>query len=572
MVKKIALLAGVALILFFWKDTILHLGTQSHDWFDGSFMVWSIQTNISHFKNLEFSQLFETNAMYPFPHSLSFTDHLYIPSLIALVISFFSTNPILQFNLLWILNHIAVFLTFYLLAKRFTKNVWARIIPAFYMSFGPYFLLQFGHLQMVFLWPLFLSLYFFFDPRKSVKSIVLSGVFLGVQFLTGTYLGLLGLSIIVLYVVVETVCKMSHTHVKTSVILSQIKLSGLFLLSFLAIAGISVYGYFQLNQTYHPQRAQSEFVTYSAHISDYLFPLPPRSTFLYKALPFWSGLNKHALGEQASFIGIVPILVVGSWWFMVRKSKNKKLQTNKTLIMWLCLLTIVGFVFSFGPRLNWNGKYLVVPLPYWFVMKIFPPIAIMRAVARWYFLVIFAVSTAMIFGIDTVLNHFKKYNFSIVAALIIFSLLEFYPPPVHTTYRNWKTSAYLFLQKQCNTERGPLLEYPIESRPDDFNFILNLQYKTNILMSSTLHSCPFLSGFSSFEPPLFLVWRDQFDNQGFDSKTMDILRKQKFLYVKINIKALSSKEQKDPSLYVHTNELKAIYKDSETIIYRISSK
>ena len=51
---------------------------------------------------------------------------------------------------------------------------------------------------------------------------------------------------------------------------------------------------------------------------------------------------------------------------------------------------------------------------------------------------------------------------------------------------------------------------------------------------------------------------------------MDILREQQFMYVKVNLNVLSGKEQQDPSLYMHTNDLKEIYKDKETIIYQIN--
>lgn len=573
---------GIILILFFWKETILHIGTQSHDWYDGSFIIWSIQTNIHHFKNFQFDKLFETNAMYPFTQSLSFTDHLFIPSLIALFISFFSTNPILQFNVLWILNHIAVFLTFYLFAGRFSKNHWTRIITAFYTSFSPYFFLQFGHLQMVFLWPLFLCLYFLFDPLKKLKSKILSGVFLGIQFLTGTYLGILGLTIVGLYYISQVIllcCSRDKQQKRSQIVVSRLrgknsileilKEFSIIFISFLIISSPSVYGYLLVQQTYHPQRLQSEFVTYSAHITDYLFPLAPRLTFLNQKLSFWTNLNKHYLGEHAAFVGIVPLIVFSGWLLAIRKNKNKYPIIDSSLKIWLLLLLGVGFVFSLGPRFNWNGTYLVTPLPYWLVMKLFPPIAIMRAVARWYFLVVFATSFIMLFGIDFLLFRYKNLSSIIVGVLLILLFLEFYPSPIQTTSRYWKTDSYLFLQKLCQTKPGPILEYPIEYRPDDFNYVKNLQYKTNILMSSILHSCPFLSGFSSFEPPLFLKWRDQFDMAGFDKKTIDILQEQKFKYVKVNLTALSGKEQQNPSLYMHTKDMIVIYRDKETIIYQI---
>jgi len=559
--------------------------------------------------------------MYPFSHSLSFTDHLYIPSFIAYLISFFSSNPILQFNLLWILNHIAVFLTFYLFAGRFAKNVWSRIISAFYISFGPYFFLQFGHLQMVFLWPLFLSLYYLFDPHNNKKSLVLSGVFLGIQFLSSIYLGLIGMTIIGLYFVEKVVVFLAVRPLgyerrngkdrildpgSESGMTGIIKEFGIVFISFLFVSSVSIYGYILVQVVYHPQRFQGEFVTFAAHISDYLFPLPVRSTVLYRLFSFWTNLNKHVLGEQASFVGIVPfgiiiyvilnLFTLELEFHVFQNLKTKKIKINnnvkripnplqgkqvrddnrsdrndRSLFIWISLLLFTGLVFSLGPRFNWNGQYLVTPLPYWFIMKIFPPITIMRATARWYFLVALAVSVTMVFGIDLILKRFKKHAYIVIGVIISLVVLEFYPSPVEVAARNWKANSYLFLQKQCQIKPGPLLEYPIEYRADDFDYVKNLQYKTNILMSSTLHTCPFLSGFSSYEPPLFLKWKEQFDKNGLDRRTMEILNEQKFKYVKINVKALSNKERLDSSLYIHTEQLNEIYRDADTVIYLVRS-
>ncbi|PIY71504.1 hypothetical protein COY87_05825 [Candidatus Roizmanbacteria bacterium CG_4_10_14_0_8_um_filter_33_9] len=605
MFKKISLIVGIVIILFFWKETILHIGTQSHDWYDGSFIIWSIQTNINHFKNLQFDKLYETNAMYPFAQSLSFTDHLYIPSLIALFISFFSSNPIFQFNVLWILNHITVFLTFYLLTGRFSKNHWARIITAFYTSFGPYFFLQFGHLQMVFLWPLFLSLYFLLDPCKKKKSMILSGVFLGVQFLTGTYLGILGLTMVGLYYVSQLIllfCSRDYKHKRNHSMDSCLPLQGkrgndivhllkefsIIFVSFLIISSPSIYGYLLLNQTYHPQRPQSEFVTYSAHITDYLFPLPPRSTFLYQKLSFWTNLNKHYLGEHASFVGLVPLgiiifVILNLFQDLKKRKMLKKFQhdnmssmlnkqsilSGRLLFIWIGLLAIFGFIFSLGPRMNWNGTYLVTPLPYWLVMKLFPPIAIMRAVARWYFLVVFATSIIMIIGIDSLMLRFKKFSSIIIGALLVLLFLEFYSLPLSVSSKNWKSDSYLFLQKLCKQNPKPILEYPFEYRDKATDIGKYLSLKTNSLMSSTLHNCPTLSGFSSFEPPLFKKWQEDFDTNGITNTNLKILKENKFGFVKINLDALSKEEKLNPQSVIHTTDLKELFRDLNSIIYEI---
>ncbi|MEK7079460.1 MAG: hypothetical protein AAB929_05315, partial [Patescibacteria group bacterium] len=184
-IKKILIFfIPVLLIFFYWKNIILNLSTHLYDWHDVPFVIWVIQNNIRHFANLDLNLLYETNAMYPFPLSLSFTEHMFFPSYINFVISWFAKGQIAQFNILLILNHLFIYFSSYLLAGRFSKNIWVKVIFGFFMAFSPYVFSQIGHFQMLFFWPLIFSLYFFFSPKKEMKHHVLIGFLLGLQFLS----------------------------------------------------------------------------------------------------------------------------------------------------------------------------------------------------------------------------------------------------------------------------------------------------------------------------------------------------------------------------------------------------
>ncbi len=563
--ESILFLIPIGLILFFWSDTLSHLSTQIHDWMDGTFMIWTIQNNISHFTSFALSKIYDTNAMYPFRYSLSMTDHFYFPSLIATFVSFFSKNYFLQFNLLTVGNHILLYLSFFLLAGRFTKNSGTKALSAFYFSFGPYFFLQMGHLQMVFMWPLVLSLYYVFDDRKSIISQIKSGVWMGLQFLTGTYLGVMGLAMIGLYYTIRFFKEKNKIEV--------LKNFGIFFFSFLLVAGVSIYGYFLVNATYHPVRDQGQYVSYAAHITDYLFP--NINSFIYSLMGSWTNLNKHISSERAAFVGFLPLII--GIWALVKSIKNgnfwldSRLRGNdKVLIVWLIILVVIGFIFSLGPRFNWNGVYKVFPLPYLVLLKAFPPLGIIRATARWYVFIHFAVSigiTICLSQITSLLSN-KKRNI-LIFTLCIFAVLEFYPPRVQTIARDYKRPSDLFLQQQCQQDNGPILEYPFEYRAEDRTVEKFLAAKTNTLMYSTLHTCPTLSGFSSFEPLLFLEWQKDFDTNGITDSNVKILRDNKFKYIRVSLNSLKKSEKENPQLYMKTKGIKLIYQDNESAIYRI---
>ncbi len=556
------LILPLILILYFWKDSIFHLSTQIHDWMDGTFMIWTVQNNIEHFKAFAISKLYETNAMYSFPHSLSMTDHFYFPSFIATLISLFSSNYFLQFNVLTVGNHILLLFSFYLLAGRITRNSWIKTISSFYFAFGPYFFLQMGHLQMVFLWPLILSVYYLSDSTKSPTSVVNSGVWMGLQFLTGTYLGVMGFLLATLHFV----CSYFFDNQRFDVI----KRYALFLFFFLLVGMVSIYGYFQVNALYHPVREQGQYVSYAAHITDYLFTV--NRSFIYSLFPSWTTLNNHNSSERAAFIGFLPLIIFGVWILFQKKRLVLSMSLNKNTI-WLIALFCIGFIFSLGPRFNWNGIYKVTPLPYLVLLKLFPPVGIIRATARWYVYIHFAVSVGMVYflsQIEPILP--KKSKAGIMTLLFAFAVLEFYVSPVQTVQKGYIRASDTFLKKQCVLQPGAILEYPFEYRAPDRTVEKFLAAKTNTLMYSTLHTCPTLSGFSSFEPPLFLTLQRIFDSQGFSDTTITQLQQLSITYVRVSKNHLNSKEKQNPQSYITSNKLHQIYSDVESTIYRIDKK
>jgi len=572
LISVLIFILPVVLILWFWKDTLLHIGTQTHDWYDGSFIIWTLQNNIKHFRGLQLGQLYETNAMYPFKYSLSFTDHLYFPSLFATVISYFSSNPILQYNLLSIINHILVFLGFYALAGRFTNNNGARAVGAFYFSFSPYMFTQFGHYQMVFVWPLLLSLHCLLSPKRDIKALIWSGFWLGCQFLTGTYLGLIGLTIVGLLFLAEFIVIRKPAKV--------FREFAVFFAVFLLVSGVSVYGYFLVNKEYRPMRNQSEYVTYSAHLSDYLFPI--QNSVIYNALSPLRSLDNHRLGEHAAFVGFLPLTILGLWFAAKRRMKKSQKLYSMSLrsmliriakwnpvAVWLILLVLCGVIFSIGPRMNWNGKYLVTPLPYWVLLKAFPPIGIMRAVSRWYFMVIFAVSIGMTIGYDRFIKRYPKQGILLILGGLTLAILEFYPTPLRTSVNPWNAGPYVFLKLECTARPTAVLEYPFEYRADDFDYVKNLAYKTNILMFSSSNDCMTLSGFSSFEPPQYLEYKRFFDDKPFSPAHVALLNKLKIGYVKLNLFAIKTDEQYDVLEQFRQAGMRQMYADAGSIIYQV---
>lgn len=231
--------------------------------------------------------------MYPFKYSLSFAEHFFFSSFVVFIISYFIKNPITQYNILILLNHSLIFICSYLLLGIFTKKSLIKLIGSFYLSFSPYFFTQLGHIQMIFFWPYLLTFYFllkFFEEKQN-KYLILSGIVAGLQFLSCVYLGIFLFLSFNLFLFFKLIVNKNHDLVKNFIILNFL---------FFIISSPSIIGYFKLYQEYRPNRDVREFIVYSAHVTDYLFPLRNQDSALYRIALFKKikNFNNHIMGEK----------------------------------------------------------------------------------------------------------------------------------------------------------------------------------------------------------------------------------------------------------------------------------
>lgn len=568
-------LISILLILNSWRNIVVNINTNLPGWYDELFIIWIYQNNIRHFSNLDFQNIYETNAMYSFKHTLSFAEHMFFPSLLVLIINVFTSNVIAQFNILLILNHIFIYLASLFLFRKILKNDFASLIAAFYLSYSPYFFLKVSHFQMIFFWPMLLSLYFLLDyfEKDRIKPLLISGALVGVQFLSSVYLGVMNFTIILFLYVIEILFKKS-----TMILLTKRFL--MLLLPFLLVSLISLVGYISVNFEYSIKRDYREFLTYSADLTDYIFPARNQQSLLYST-DFFNNIHnhdRHGTGEFATFPGILVIIFAIYVLFPKLTINKETLSIHYLLskkIIFSIILILFGFIASLGPRLFINGVFTDLLLPYALLLKLFQPIGIIRVLARWHFLVILGFSILLGLGYKRFEEKFAK-NSEIYKTIFLFIFLfllfiEFYSlNPFPNSYKNWQEDkSYDFLKKKvCLNKETKLLEYPFHYRNLDGDLAKDVNYMAQILLNSTQHNCKILSGYYGFEPPKYIQIRDEFGN-GFDKKDITIIKDLNINYIKFNKYAISKEEisliKKDGLL----NEFEKIYEDENTIILRI---
>lgn len=564
----------ILLILNSWRNILFNVNTHLPGWYDELFIIWIYQNNINHFSNFDFSNIYETNAIYPFKYTLSFAEHMYFPSLLVWIISILTKNVIAQYNILLVLNHILIFFASVLFFRKILKSNFAALIATFYFSFSPYFFVKVGHFQMIFLWPMLISLYFLtsFFEKGNKKILALSGIFAGIEFLSSVYLGIMNLVIIFFWFAVEILYK-------KFVFKNLFKQILIIFTAFFITSSISLAGYFLVNKEYNIKRDYGEYVTYSANLSDYFFPARRQLSLVYSSPAFQKikSFNHHQIGEFAAFVGFLPLgFAVYKLWPRIKKSSdNLAIDFSLTKIASLSIILILtGFILSLGPRLFVNGLYTEIPLPYDLILKVFTPIGIIRAVARWHYLVIFGFTLLLGLGYlkfeQRVAKTSEIKKMILLLSILFLAFVEFYSlTPFPSSYRNWQAdSSYTFLRNEVCKNNTTLLEYPFHYRNLDGDIVKDVNYMAQILLNSTQHSCKILSGYYGYEPPKYLEIRDEFNN-GFDEGDIKIIRDLNIDYLKFNKYAITSQEFKKIEQERLLENFQKIYDQNEVLIFKV---
>ncbi len=135
-------------------------------------------------------ELFQANTFYPLPNSLAFSEHLFVPGLMALPILLASDDLVFTYNMLLLVSIFISAAGMYVLVAWLTGNRSAALLSGLFFSFASYRFVRLPHIQMQLygFMPLALAgLHRFFETGKGRWAFAFSAFFL-LQALSGTYL------------------------------------------------------------------------------------------------------------------------------------------------------------------------------------------------------------------------------------------------------------------------------------------------------------------------------------------------------------------------------------------------
>jgi hypothetical protein len=212
------------------------------------------------------------------------------------------------------------------------------------------------------------------------------------------------------------------------------------------------------------------------------------------------------MGGKAAFPGFtLAVLSLLSLFKISKKNNSLKIEVElKERKAFFLLLAIVGFVFSLGPRLNFNGNYAHIPLPYWILLKTVPFLEPIRALCRWSFLFYLGLIG---FSFEYVR---ERKNIFIPFAIFFFFLVELFPLNIQTYKDSYLDSKTEILKNICQKQKKVVLEVPITHFDGTGGIVAGLTYITKVELASSYHNCYLINGYSGYDLPSLLKFRDDF--------------------------------------------------------------
>lgn len=494
---------------YIFRSLLLNISTHLLDWFDYPLMVWIINQNIEHITDIQINNFFNSNIFYPFQGTMLFSDLLLPSSILGFALQLFSSDPIVIFNIIFFITIFLNIWSSFLLWKVLFSDKLLIFFGTLITAFSPYFFMMLNHFQMINFWPFLFGLYFLFKEQFSRKNAVFVGLMISLEFLSSVYLCIFMLFAIGIWYAMKFIDRyLKKEGVK------DIFIHGLIVLLTLGIiAGPFALKYIQVKKEYNITRTPDEYILYSAHITDYIFTTHYQSFISSTPLVNrWNSFNKHSIGEAGSFPGIVLIVLSFFGLLFLQRGKSNisigiKLNFYNTYFL---VLLVSGFIFSLGPRLNVNGVYVGIPLPYYAILEFFPLAEPIRANARWMWLLFLGLNYFALLGLKKFSNgNTKKFALTIILSTLF--LLEIIPTNKMIMSKDFYPIVYGILEKECTSKPQVLLEYPMSRFIKHNNVIENLTYKTQFQLASVKHKCLLINGYSGYAPKDY----DRFESQLF---------------------------------------------------------
>jgi hypothetical protein len=418
--------------------------------------------------------LFEAPILYPEHHTLAFSEHMLVPSLIGAPLLWAGLSPVLVYNLLIMIGFAFSGWAMYVVMVRWTGSQWAGLIAGLLYAFNAHVLTRFVHLQAQHVEFFPLVLYAFdrvLTDRRRRDAVLLAAAFV-LQALCSNYLLVfttyaLIASALVRWQELGTSKTPGPEDPTTSAAPAVYLLAVAAVISLAALAPF-LWPYYQVDREYGLARTADVVTQYNAGWRDYLVT----GGRLHYA--WWS--HTFYEGRTALFPGITALALAGIAIFTSRIRRDPRVRMA-------IAIGAVGIAFSFGTSLP----------GYSLLHGLLPLLSGLRNVARWGWLLLAAIAILAGYGVAAIERMRWRPWGAIAAAIAALITVEAIRTPVGYTRFNGIPPFY---DRFANDPNLVLAEFPFYSGA---SVSLNGPY----VLANTRYFKPLLNGYSSFHPASF---------------------------------------------------------------------
>lgn len=465
---------AAATIVMMWPFVNLGaLGSASYPG-DARLMLWTLAWD--NHAVLDGLPLFDANVFYPASSALAFNDHLFGISLFTLPVYAATRNPVLAYNLIWLITPLLNGLAMHALAWRQTRNHLAAATAGLAFAFSFYTMHHaHGHLSLIWLWLIPLSLWQLdrWLERPTLPGAALWTAMVVLEILASWYLAVL---IVVANAIAIGWRAVTDLKMRWLVRTWQLALGAL-------IAAVLVWPFAERYQQL-PTPSVGEVRSFSADWASYV--VPPENTVVGQWWLQHIGAGPRSLwGEQTLFFGWIALLLGTIGAVTIVRQRAWRAAGGYVVLL------VAAVLLSFGPTLGDNGEGFSL----FGMLARLPGVNGFRVPARFAALAVLALAMIAAYGIQGLQSRFGRRGVWIVIGLLPLMLGEWrviglappQPEPIPAIYRS----------PQLQNARA------LVSLPDyrgRANWVLGADY----LYYSTAHWRPIVNGYGRSEPEDFM--------------------------------------------------------------------
>ena len=449
-------------------------------------------------------QLFESNAFYPYPSSLAFSEHLTAQAVMASPIYLLSGNALLAQNITVLLTLALAGWAMFLLLREVIGHRDAALIGGLLYAFNGYTLQQIPRLNILSIqwWPL--AVLFLYRALRSGrwKDSALFGLFFLLQGLSCTYYLIYFSMMLLLWIPGLFLWNRRPREFRNLMrVVVALLVAGVVLVVF-AIP------YLNLFSAFGYQRPMAE----GLDLLNYVKPPEGSAFFGWFDFNIKPSPSVHFLG----FISLALVAIGIGTTLMARadapesSKSNAEARSVRHPFFWLTLLTgLIGLVVSLGPIVYVGGREMG-PGAYTVLYDYVPLFRGLRSPERIAILVNFAVAVIGAYGAAALLGLLRRFgsrtaSWLLVAFLIVLPFEHFSGGVrgVGVPTGRDAPEVYRWLAEESQERLGgPVVELPLYP-------LRKHRFYAAYMFYSTYHWRPIVFGRTSFYPPAmeYLAWQ-----------------------------------------------------------------